>query len=1034
MSVARAEQIVWTSPSEVRRDEQGGRMKTSYMRALLLGTALSTLTGAALADPQAASTQEPVTTGGPDLLLAQASQSQTPSTTSSSSSSTTVGEVEVTGIRHSQVTAEQVKRASADIVDVISAEDIGKLPDDSIADSIARLPGLAAQRDNSGRTQDISIDGLPSAMNITLLNGFMQATTDDNRTTQFDQYPSEIMNSVVVYKTGDAALTSGAIGTVDMRTVRPLDYGKTALFVGMQGEYDTVGKLQPGATDAGYRASATYITQFDDDKVGVMFGYAHITTPNQIISEHPYGYYVADDQLEGGLQDQLRSDTLDRDSFVATIQYKPTDNLEFVVDGFDSSYDDNALIRGAEVQTPGPGNGPPGTLTSISDGVSSYTGLAPQLESYDYSEKSILRAADVTMNDSFGDGWKLHADYGYSQASNTFDELQLYNGLGLDGAQSTTSATFTEGTGPGGGIGISNWSENLQDVALGENLGWSNYIPSNWPGACIGGHVIQNPPSWGDACAGGVNPDAVGGAGQNLIQQTNDSIQQTRWSLSKELSGPISDIEAGVAYSIRKKDYGVIEDELYLTSGNEAQPIPAGWLEAPTNLSMFGLPSMFSINPEQAFNSGAYGSVADIRAPGGGNGAALSDWWISENVTTPYFKANIKTDLMGYALTGNFGVQAVDTSQRVTTSYEYNPAGTIFNFQTFTTTTNYWEVLPSLNLTWRLPDNQDVRFAIDRSMARPRFDQMGGGSSYDFNYDQVYGASVGNPTAVCNNSTCTSPFSGSIANPALKPWISDDVELTYERYFDQGEGVSVEAFYKNLESYIYQSTVNTNFQAWFNATGPYPSSPQPFTFEGPVTQWVNGHGGALYGLILSGNFQLKHLAPWLDGFGISGTAGVIESTVHIPVPPGCALTNLGTYQTPCESGTPDGNLPQYSKYVANVGLYYEKNGFSVRINDRYRSKYDQEVVDYNGGLQPIIGAAENIVDLQAGYDITSGRFKNLSFTFSASNLTNTPMDSYTGAFNYATQTATAPNPKDTVYYKLFGTNVLFGVRYKFSGL
>jgi iron complex outermembrane receptor protein len=198
-----------------------------------------------------------------------------------------------------------------------------------------------------------------------------------------------------------------------------------------------------------------------------------------------------------------------------------------------------------------------------------------------------------------------------------------------------------------------------------------------------------------------------------------------------------------------------------------------------------------------------------------------------------------------------------------------------------------------------------------------------------------------------------------------------------------------------------------------------------------VTEYLNGSGGALYGLVLSGNFQLKHLSPLLDGFGVSGTGAVIESTIHIPTAPGCELNNVGTYQTPCQSGTPDGNLPQYSKYVGNVSLYYEKNGFSVRINDRYRSKYDQEVVDYNGGLQPILGAAENIVDLQAGYDVQSGPLKNLSFTFAAENLTNTPMNSYTGAFNSATNTATAPNPKDTVYYKLFGTNLLFGVRYKY---
>jgi iron complex outermembrane receptor protein len=989
------------------------RQQTHMRAALYASVALAGLMASpVLAQSEAVATAPKV--ADKTLVLAQASQPSSASTPPASDS-TAVGEVVVTGIRRSEINAQKLKRANDDIVDAISAEDIGKLPDDSIADSIARLPGLAAQRDNSGRTQDISIDGLPSAMNTTLFNGFMQATTDNNRTTQFDQYPAEIISSVVVYKSGDASLVGAAIGTVDLQTVKPLEYGKTNFFFGAQGEYDTQGKLQPGAEDAGYRVNMTYITQLLDNKLGVMVGYTQMSTPNQITSEHPYGYYVADNELEGGLQDQLRSDTLTRGSGVLTLQYRPTNDLEFIVHGFSSNYDDNAIIRGVEFQ-------PSGTPTSISNGVSTWSNLAPQLESYDYQEKDRLRSGDFTMNYKFGDGWKLHGDYGYSDARKVFDELQLYSGYGLNGQQSTSTGTLTSGTGPGGSIGISNWSENLQNVALGENLGWSNYIPAGFPGACPGGVVSpNNPPQWGSTCNGGPDPDQAGGAGQNLIQTTNDSIQQTRWSISKDIAGdPISNVEVGAAYSIRKKEYSVVEDELYLLSGNESMPIPANLLSAPTNLSVFGLPSMFSINPTAAYNSGLYGTVADERAPGGGNGASLSNWAISEKVFTPYFKAKIKTQFLDHDLVGNFGVQAVYTSQRVTDSYETNPGGTVFNYYAIPTTTNYWEVLPSFNLVWHLDVNQDVRFAAGRSLARARFDQLGGGSSVD--------VSVNN---TCNTTGCPSPFSGSVANPALKPWISDDVEFTYEHYFAPGEGVSVEAFYKNLESYIYQSTSVANFESYYNTTGPYPG-PTPYTFTGPVTQWVNGNGGSLYGLVLAGNFQLKHLSPWLDGFGISGTATVIESTVHIPTAPGCnPVGNVGVYQTPCQSGTPDGNLPQYSKYVGNVSLYYEKAGFSVRINDRYRSKYDQEVVDFNGGLQPILGASENIVDLQAGYDIRSGPLKNLSFLFQAQNLTNTPMNSYTGAYNATTGAVTGATPKDTVYYKLFGTNILFGIRYKY---
>ncbi len=969
-------------------------------RLLACGALGAIATAAALALPAQAQT-----TAAP----APAAQTQTTAPAAAQDDSQIVV---VHGFRASLMSAQNLKRRNDDVVDAISAEDIGKLPDASIADAIARLPGLAAQRNNSGRTQDISIDGLPSAMNITLLNGFMQATTDNNRTTQFDQYPAEIMNSVVVYKIGDASLTGGAIGTVDMQTVRPLDFSKPVLYVTAQGEYDTQGKLQPDAKDGGYRGSLTYITKLDDGKLGVMFGYSHIETPNQIISEHPYGYYAANDELEGGIQDEIRSDLLKRDSGILTLQYRPTDNLEFITHFLDSSYDDNAIIRGVEFQ-------PSGNPTSISNGVSTWASVAPQLESYDYSEKARLRSADITMNYKFGNNWKLHGDYGYSDANDTFDELQLYNGYGLNGQQTTSTATLTEGAGPGGTIGISNWSANLQNVALGENLGWSNYIPAGFPGACAGGVVSpNNPPQWGSTCNGGSDPDQLGGAGQNLIQHTYDSIQQTKWSLTKELAGPISDVEFGVAASIRKKNYSVVEDELYLLSGNESMPIPSNLLTSPTNMSVFGLPSMFSIDPEKAFNSGLYGVVADERAPGGGNGSALSNWWVSEHVITPYFKAQIDTTLGGQALTGNFGVQAVDTSQKVTTSYLTNPGGTQFNYYAIPTTTDYWEVLPSLNLIWHQNDGQDFRFGADRSLARARFDQLGGGSSVDFAVNST-----------CNTSGCPSPWSGSIANPALKPWISDNVEFTYERYFSAGEGFQIEAFYKHLESYIYQSTSVANFQAYYNATGPYPTA--PFEYTGTVTQYVNGSGGDLYGLVLSGNFQFKHLSPVLDGFGVEATGAVTESTVHIPTAPGCALNNVGTYQTPCQSGTPDGRLPQYSKYVSNVTLYYEKNGFSVRVADRYRSRYDQEVPDFNGGLQPIIGAGENFVDLQASYDVTSGPLKNVTFTFAAENITNTPMNSYTGAFDTATNTVTAPTPKDTVYWKRFGTNILFGLRYKY---
>src|SRR5690606_5390447 len=106
--------------------------------------------------------------------------------------------VVVTGIRRGIEDAISTKREATSIVEAISAEDIGKLPDVSIAESLGRLPGLAAQR-VAGRAQVISVRGLSPDFATTLLNGREVVSTGDNRSVEFDQYPSELVNGGTGY-------------------------------------------------------------------------------------------------------------------------------------------------------------------------------------------------------------------------------------------------------------------------------------------------------------------------------------------------------------------------------------------------------------------------------------------------------------------------------------------------------------------------------------------------------------------------------------------------------------------------------------------------------------------------------------------------------------------------------------------------------------------------------------------------------------------------------------------------------------------
>src|SRR5258708_3735936 len=144
----------------------------------------------------------------------------------------------ITGIRASLRNSIQIKRNERAVVEAVSAEEIGKLPDASIAESIARLPGLAAQR-VGGRAQIISIRGFSPDFSAVLLNGRQQASSGYNRAVEFDQYPSELLSSVVVYKTPDASIAGqGLAGTVDLRLVRPLAYGNRPIALNLPAHYD----------------------------------------------------------------------------------------------------------------------------------------------------------------------------------------------------------------------------------------------------------------------------------------------------------------------------------------------------------------------------------------------------------------------------------------------------------------------------------------------------------------------------------------------------------------------------------------------------------------------------------------------------------------------------------------------------------------------------------------------------------------------------------------------------------------------------
>ena len=217
--------------------------------------------------------------------------------------------VTVTGIRRSIENSIAAKRNSDSITENITAEDLGKLPDASIAESLARLPGLTGQRGADGRVNVISIRGLSPAFSGALLNGREIVSSNDGRAVEYDQFPSELIGGATVYKTPNATLIGqGLSGTVNLLARRPLDTVGREFAINVRGETNSNDTQVPGvASPVGKRLSASYVNQFANNTIGLAVGFAHLESITQLrLTElDQYGDFAVFGLPVNGIPDSL---------------------------------------------------------------------------------------------------------------------------------------------------------------------------------------------------------------------------------------------------------------------------------------------------------------------------------------------------------------------------------------------------------------------------------------------------------------------------------------------------------------------------------------------------------------------------------------------------------------------------------------------------------------------------------------------------------------------------------------------------------
>ena len=898
--------------------------------------------------------------------------------------------VTVTGIRFGIENAIASKRESTSIVEAVSAEDIGKLPDTSIAESISRLPGLTSQR-AEGRASAISLRGTDPGFTTALLNGREQVSTGDNRSVEFDQYPSELLSSVLVYKTPDSQLMAqGLAGTIDLRTIRPLQYGRSAMALNIRGEQNSNDNLGADSEDTGYRASFSFVDQFMDGRFGIAFGYAHLDSP---LATSGFGTYepwnpsggggaidcpggtaggclnnpgVAPGQFAtNGMKVRADMGSTVRDGFMATLQFEPGDSYSSIIDLYYSTMEQTNNARSLEVNLGGypapccvPGPFPDGTVFGYSDTTiendtvvgGTLNNVVPLARNFLFTTDDEILAGGWRNEFRLGEKWSLMADLSYSEA--TRDQLQPEIN-----AQYGPSLVFDTGTFELRG--------NSDMPSLSFLLDYTD------PTQVLVGPTIY-------------------GAGYTKKPRVEDELTSFRLDLMRESDiGWFVGTAFGVNYSERTKNKTSPESGLS-TIGGGAYVVADEFLLRPTDLGYADAGSALAVDVNgvlaEYFNPIVYGDPETLPYLAG------KYWDVEEEVITGFVRGDLSHEVSDtVSLMGNVGIQVIHTDQFSSSflaAYAFTPDQVVLPVGDGKT---YTDVLPQINLAFMLPNDRAIRVGVAKEVARARMDQLKATEESGYNF------ATGEP-------------GGSGGNPLLDPWRAYALDISYEKYIADGKGyVSVATFYKDLKSYIFtQVDPDHDFSELLAATPPSLFAPGVTPQEtGSFSRPENGEGGFLWGLEFSASLPFEMFADSLEGFGAIFSYSYTRSDIEI----------TGSISSVSNDSIP---LPGLSEDVWNATLYYEKYGFGARVATRYRSEYIGEVTNFANerGLRYV--DSDMITDAQVSYTFgDGGMLDGLQLLFQVNNLTNEPYIAY------------SVNRSRLLDYQEYGRQYLVGLNYRF---
>lgn len=878
-------------------------------------------------------------------------------------------EIVVTGLRRSIQTSQNIKRNSEGVVDVIVAEDIGKLPDITASAALARLPGIQVTR-AAGEAAGVQVRGLPDVS--TTYNG-REIFTAEGRFVAIQDFPAGSVAALEVYKSSTANLIEGGIGgLVNVRSRRPFDFKGFEAFGALNGIYTE--QADKFAGNGNFLISNRWDTGIGEIGLLVNAAYTRIkhldSTREQSLvigpdfdrrAAVPFRYPDAQ-ALFYGAGDRWRP------SATATLQWKPTPELEIYLDGLFQGFRSRDTNRFLFV--PLFGN------LSFRDVVVQDNGLAQS-----------FTASGAVRPEGFTNSFQAKTNTYQGAAGATYSKDRLR--VSADVAYTNSRFSFT------------NYSLDFAFASSPDRQ--VNFDVRGGAGGPAFNFVNFDATNPANFIYRGLYEEALDASGKDT---------QARADLEYETGFPVlTRVQFGVRYDDRRADrqfgnrYQPGEDRrLPLTSlPLNFEQVPAGFIYD-------------DIQPFRRYAQPTSGSIRDnIAALRTNAGFAagrvpynpLEAFVANEKAYTGYAQLKYEFDIGGTVIDGLVGLRAIKTKTSISgTARNARPGAAgqpeVVTFDPIARSNEYTDYLPNFSARIAFQNNLQARLAYTQTRTRPGFFDLNPSGSVSPPSGACV-ASADNPTNGPGSPNCFRNFSG--GNPDLRPLTSTNYDATLEYYFARAGSATISLFRRDVNGFISRAETERIDPEFGRLRSNIP---------------LNGGNGRLQGVevAFSTFFDYDFLPEWARAFGVQANYTYIDAKAELN--PDLARGLPGRQR-----------LTGVSKHAYNLVALYEKPKYSARLAYNYRSNFvDSYGRIFDPGLDPAGPTRDGPVGpiIQEGlprldFSATYTPIPNVTIAFDVNNITGDPIKRYR-AFDATGRTF----PRQVIYLeRVFSLGVRFRI-------